>query len=83
MYYKFEIYGLYCGTSEEKIPYSTDVAPPDENVTAKWVWNHVNWVGLPLDWEYVQAAYSEPPVVTPVAPAVETPAAETPAVGTT
>jgi len=83
MYYKFEISGLYCGTSEEKIPYSTSVAPPDENITAKWVWNHVNWVGLPLDWEYVQATYSEPTVVTPVAPAVETPAAETPAVGTT
>jgi hypothetical protein len=80
MYYKFEIYGLYCGTSEEKIPYSTDVAPPDENVTAKWVWNHVNWVGLPLDWEYVQATYNEPPVVTPV---VETPAEETPTEPTT
>ena len=83
MYYKFEISGLYCGTSDEQVPYSTDVAPPDENITAKWVWNHVNWVGLPLDWEYVQATYNEPTVVTPVAPAVETPAAETPAVGTT
>ena len=29
MYYKFEISGLYCGTSAEQIPYSTDVAPPD------------------------------------------------------
>jgi hypothetical protein len=77
MYYKFEISGLYCGTSDEQIPYSTDVAPPDENITAKWVWNHVNWVGLPLEWEYVQAQYVEPVVVTPVAPA--TPAAETPA----
>ena len=77
MYYKFEISGLYCGTSEEKIPYSTDVAPPDENVTAKWVWNHVNWVGLPLDWQYVQAEYNPPSVVTPVAPTA--PAAETPA----
>ena len=76
MYYKFEISGLYCGTSEENIPYSTSVAPPDENVTAKWVWNHVNWVGLPLDWEYVQATYSEPIVVTPV---VETPAETPPA----
>jgi hypothetical protein len=74
MYYKFEISGLYCGTSEEKIPYSCDVAPPDENITAKWVWNHVNWVGLPLDWEYVQATYSEPTVVeTPATPAAETP----------
>lgn len=78
MYYKFEISGLYCGTSEEQIPYSTSVAPPDENVTAKWVWNHVNWVGLPLDWEYVQATYSEPSVVTPVVtPVVETPAEPT------
>jgi hypothetical protein len=83
MYYKFEISGLYCGTSETEVAYSTSVAPPDENITAKWVWNHVNWVGLPLEWEYVQATYSEPTVVTPVAPAVETPAAETPAVGTT
>jgi len=75
MYYKFEISGLYCGTSDEQIPYSTDVAPPDENVTHKWVWNHVNWVGLPLEWEYVQATYSEPPVVETPA---ETPAEETP-----
>jgi hypothetical protein len=81
MYYKFEISGLYCGTSDEQVPYSCDVAPPDENITAKWVWNHVNWVGLPLDWEYVPATYSEPTVVTPVAPA--TPAAETPTEPTT
>lgn len=79
MYYKFEISGLYCGTSETEVPYSTSVAPPDENVTAKWVWNHVNWVGLPLEWEYVPATYSEPTVVTPVVtPVVETPAEETP-----
>ena len=79
MYYKFEISGLYCGTSETEVPYSTSVAPPDENETAKWVWNHVNWVGLPLDWKYVPATYSEPPVVTPVVtPVVETPAEETP-----
>lgn len=79
MYYKFEISGLYCGTSETEVPYSTDVAPPDENITAKWVWNHVNWVGLPLEWEYVQAQYVEPVVVTPVVtPVVETPAEETP-----
>jgi hypothetical protein len=78
MYYKFEIYGLYCGTSEEQIPYSTSVAPPDENVTAKWVWNHVNWVGLPLDWEYVPAEYTPPPVVvTPATSATETPAEPT------
>ena len=84
MYYKFEISGLYCGTSEEKIPYSTSVAPPDENITHKWVWNHVNWVGLPLEWEYVPATYSEPPAVTPVVtPVVETPAEETPAEPTT
>lgn len=71
MFYKFEISGLYCGTSETEVPYSTSVAPPDENVTAKWVWNHVNWVGLPLTWKYVQAEYV-PPVVE------ETPAEETP-----
>jgi len=74
MYYKFEISGLYCGTSETEVAYSTSVAPPDENITAKWVWNHVNWVGLPLEWEYVPATYSEPPVVaTPATPAAETP----------
>lgn len=71
MYYKFEISGLYCGTSETEVPYSTSVAPPDENETAKWVWNHVNWVGLPLTWQYVQASYT-PPVVE------ETPAESTP-----
>jgi hypothetical protein len=76
MFYKFEISGLYCGTSETEVPYSTSVAPPDENETAKWVWNHVNWVGLPLTWKYVQAEYIEPPVVeeTPA----ETPTEETP-----
>jgi len=76
MYYKFEISGLYCGTSETEVAYSTSVAPPDENITAKWVWNHVNWVGLPLDWEYVQATYNPPPVVE--TPVVETPTEETP-----
>jgi hypothetical protein len=76
MYYKFEISGLYCGTSTEQVPYSTDVAPPDENETAKWVWNHVNWVGLPLTWQYVQATYNPPPVVE--TPVVETPTEETP-----
>jgi len=77
MYYKFEIYGLYCGTSDEQVPYSTSVAPPDENITAKWVWNHVNWVGLPLEWEYVPAQYVSPPVVE------ETPVVETPTEPTT
>ena len=84
MYYKFEISGLYCGTSETEVAYSTSVAPPDENITAKWVWNHVNWVGLPLEWEYVPATYSEPPVVaTPVVETPATPAAETPTEPTT
>jgi len=78
MYYKFEISGLYCGTSETEVAYSTSVAPPDENITAKWVWNHVNWVGLPLDWEYVPAQYVASPVVeTPVVETPATPAAET------
>lgn len=82
MYYKFEISGLYCGTSETEVAYSTSVAPPDENETAKWVWNHVNWVGLPLTWQYVQATYSEPVVTPVVTPVVETPAVETPTVST-
>lgn len=67
MFYMFNVNGLYVGTSTTEVPYSTSVAPPDENVTAKWIWNHLNWVGVPLDWEYVQATYSEPTVVeTPV-----------------
>ena len=66
MYYKFEISGLYCGTSETEVAYSTSVAPPDESVTPKWVWNHVNWVCLPLDGEGVQGTYNAHPVVTPV-----------------
>jgi len=72
MYYKFDVNGIYCGISEEKIPYSTDIAPPDENTTAKWVWNHYSWIGMPTDWEPIKAQYVEPTVVTPVAPA-ETP----------
>jgi hypothetical protein len=83
MYYKFEISGLYCGTSDEKIPYSTDVAPPDENVTAKWVWNHYNWVGMPSDWTPVQAEYVPVVEEAPATPAVETPAEETPTEPTT
>ena len=84
MYYKFETSGLYCGTSETEVPYSTSVAPPNENITAKWVWNHVNWVGLPLEWEYVPAQYNEPVVEeAPATPAVETPTEETPAEPTT
>ena len=61
MFYKYDTSGLYCGTSPEEVAYSTSVAPPDENVTAKWVWNHVNWVGLPLTWKYVPAPYNPPP----------------------
>ena len=68
MFYKFDVSGLYCGSSKVQIDRSTSVAPPDENITAKWVWNHVNWVGLPLTWEYVPAAYNPPaPEVTPEA----------------
>ena len=72
MFYKFNVHGIYCGTSTEKIPYSTDVAPPDENETYKWVWNHYNWIGMPSNWTPVQATYVEPPVVE------ETPAESTP-----
>jgi hypothetical protein len=61
MYYKYDTSGLYCGTCLTQESYTTTVAPPDENVTAKWVWNHVNWVGLPLTWEYVPAPYNPPP----------------------
>ena len=66
MFYKFDVSGLYCGSSEVQIDRSTPIAPPDENITAKWVWNHVNWVGLPLTWQYVPATYNPPaPEVTP------------------
>lgn len=64
MYYKYDTTGLYCGTCTDEECYTTTVAPPDENVTAKWVWNHVNWVGLPLSWRYVPAMYN-PPVEEP------------------
>jgi hypothetical protein len=79
MFYTFDVYGLYTGTSETEVAYSTGVAPPDENVTAKWVWNHVNWVGLPLDWKYAEVEYvATPVVVTPVVKTlVETPAEPT------
>lgn len=77
MFYKFEISGLYCGTSTTQVPYSTSVAPPDENATAKWVWNHVNWVGLPLDWEPIKS--EQVPVEIVEEPVVEeTPAESTP-----
>jgi hypothetical protein len=69
MFYTFDISGLYSGAVESQTDRSTSVAPPDENITAKWVWNHVNWVGLPLTWEYVPATYTTlevTPVVTPV-----------------
>lgn len=69
-YYKFTVYGLYDGKVKKEEPYTTSVAPPDENVTAKWVWNHVNWVAMPLDWEYVPAMYVPTPLPTQE-PAVE------------
>ena len=69
MFYTFNVNGLYTGTSATQTAYSTTVAPPDENITHKWVWNHVNWVGLPLTWQYVPATYNPPPVVeTPTEP---------------
>lgn len=60
MFYKFDTTGLFCGTSQVEGPYMTTVAPPDENVTAKWVWNHVDWVAMPLSWVYIPALYVEP-----------------------
>ena len=71
MFYKFDINGIYCGTTSTQEPYSTSVAPPDANETATWVWNHYDWVALPLGWKPIQAEYVAPPVV-------ETPAESTP-----
>lgn len=68
MFYTFNVNGLYTGTSATQTAYSTTVAPPDNNETAKWVWNHVNWVGLPMDWYHVDATPN----------VVETPPEETP-----
>jgi hypothetical protein len=66
MFYKFNVNGLYIGTSETEVPYSTSVAPPDD-ASQKWIWNHVGWVGMPTTWEYVMPDS----VVLPVPPAEE------------
>ena len=53
MFYKFQKSGKYIGICETKEPYSTDVAPPDDN-SKQWVWNGFSWVGVhkSLDMEY-------------------------------
>lgn len=66
MFYVFNVNGLYVGTSETEVLYSTSVAPPDD-ASQKWIWNHVNWVGVPTTWEYVMPDS----VVPPDAPAEE------------
>jgi hypothetical protein len=71
MFYKFDTNGIYCGTTSTQEQYSTSIAPPDENETATWVWNHVNWVGLPMNWKPIQPVYVEPlaaPVVEETPP---------------
>lgn len=70
MFYKFNINGIYCGTSKNEVEYSTSVAPPDANETATWVWNHYDWVAMPLGWTPVQA---DPVVEETPAPTEPTP----------
>lgn len=77
MFYKFDINGIYCGTSKNEVEYSTSVAPPDANETATWVWNHYDWVAMPLGWTPVQAEYI-PPVVEETPTEQTTPVEETP-----
>ena len=76
MFYKFDIYGLFAGTTSVAEDRTTTVAPPNDS-NKQWNWNGYNWVGLPLDWKYVQAEYVAPPVVeeTP-APTEPTPPTE-------
>ena len=74
MFYKFDINGIYCGTTSTQEQYTTSVAPPDENETATWVWNHVSWVGLPMNWKPVQAEYIPVVEETPAPVVEETPA---------
>lgn len=74
MFYKFNVNGLYIGTSKTQVAYSTSVAPPDDD-SQKWIWNHVSWVGVPITWQYVQPEYKEPPAPPVVE---ETPAESTP-----
>lgn len=66
MFYKFDVNGIYGGTSETEVSYSTNVAPTDNNETATWVWNHVNWVAMPLGWKPIQAEYIPIVEETPV-----------------
>lgn len=77
MFYKFDTNGIYCGTSEIEVAYSTSVSPPDENESAKWVWNHVSWVGLPHSWQPSHIPMEI--VVEEIVPTVEPVAETTPA----
>lgn len=74
MFYKFDVNGIYCGTSKTEVSYSTNVAPPSTDNEKTWVWNHVNWVAMPSGWKPIQHEYTS---VT-VEPPVEVPSEETP-----
>lgn len=79
MFYKFDINGIYIGTSKTEVPYSTSVAPLDENETATWIWNHVSWIAKPVGWKYPEPQAGPIPVEEVVEEVVEeTPATETP-----
>lgn len=56
MYYTYNSYGFYTGTSTIKTDRCTTVQPPNDD-SKKWNWNDVEWVGLPGD-------YQIPPVVS-------------------
>lgn len=74
MFYKFDVNGIYCGTSKTEEQYSTSVKPRDKNETATWVWNHAEWVAMPLGWEPLQVDHR---FVIPEAPD-DLPSEETP-----
>ncbi len=43
MYFKFDTFGRFCGTSEVPVPYSTPVEPPEQNENYNWTgasWSH-------------------------------------------
>lgn len=73
MVYNFNVNGIYVNKTRNRTERCTNVAPPDENETATWVWNHVNWVAMPLGWKPDEA------MPTPIETSIEeTPSEETP-----
>jgi hypothetical protein len=45
MYYLYDDFGRFAGTSETQTPQSTAVEP--QELSAAWNWNHVGWVYAP------------------------------------